>query len=86
MQSLLPSHYTLAAAMLLRHAHRPNKISEESRGIGTEPRVLAARLGVVAETIWRWENGALTQTRAMDRYLRVYFGVPAARAGVAGAI
>ena len=24
----------------------------------------------------------LTQTRAMDRYLRVYFGVPAARAAL----
>ena len=46
-------------------------------------RSLAGQLGVAVETISRWENGALTQTRAMDRYLRVYFGVPAARAALA---
>ena len=27
-------------------------------------------------------NGALTQTRAMDRYLRLYFGVPEVRAAL----
>jgi putative zinc finger/helix-turn-helix YgiT family protein len=42
-------------------------------------RQLAERLGVAVETISRWETGALTQSRAMDRYLRVYFGVPAVR-------
>ena len=45
-------------------------------------RDLADHLGVAVETISRWENGVLTQTRAMDRYLRVYFGVPAARAAL----
>ena len=39
---------------------------------------------MAVETISRWENGALTQTRAMDRYLRVYFEVPAARAALVG--
>lgn len=48
--------------------------------LGLSQRVLAEHLGVAVETISRWENGALIQTRAMDRYLRVYFGVPAARA------
>jgi putative zinc finger/helix-turn-helix YgiT family protein len=47
-------------------------------------RALAEHLGVAVETISRWETGALTQTRAMDRYLRVYFGVPAARAALVG--
>jgi putative zinc finger/helix-turn-helix YgiT family protein len=45
-------------------------------------RALAEHLGVAVETISRWETGALTQTKAMDRYLRVYFGVPAARAAL----
>ena len=45
-------------------------------------RELAEHLGVAVETISRWENGVLTQTRAMDRYLRLYFGVPAARAAL----
>jgi putative zinc finger/helix-turn-helix YgiT family protein len=45
-------------------------------------RELAEHLGVAAETISRWENGVLTQTRAMDRYLRLYFGVPEVRAAL----
>ena len=52
--------------------------------LGLSQRSLADHLGVAVETISRGENGALTQTRAMDRYLRVYFGVPAARAALVG--
>jgi putative zinc finger/helix-turn-helix YgiT family protein len=47
--------------------------------LGQSQEELAEQLGVAAETIIRWETGALTPTRAMDRYLRVYFGVPAVR-------
>jgi putative zinc finger/helix-turn-helix YgiT family protein len=50
--------------------------------LGLSQRALADHLGVAVETISRWENGVLTQTRAMDRYLRIYFGVPAARAAL----
>ena len=50
--------------------------------LGLSQRELAAHLGVAAETISRWENGVLTQTRAMDRYLRLYFGVPEVRAAL----
>jgi putative zinc finger/helix-turn-helix YgiT family protein len=50
--------------------------------LGLSQRDLSEQLGVAVETISRWENGVLTQTRAMDRYLRVYFGVPAARAAL----
>ncbi len=32
---------------------------------------LAERLGVAPETISRWVNGALIQSRAMDNFLRV---------------
>ncbi|MCX7428389.1 MAG: type II toxin-antitoxin system MqsA family antitoxin [Planctomycetia bacterium] len=52
--------------------------------LGLSQRILAEHLGVAVETISRWENGVLTQTRAMDRYLRVYFGVPAARTALVG--
>lgn len=50
--------------------------------LGLSQRKLAEHLGVAVETISRWEGGVLTQTRAMDRYLRLYFGVPAARAAL----
>lgn len=58
------------------------KIRKNREELGLSQRALAEQLGVAVETISRWENGVLTQTRAMDRYLRVYFGVPAARAAL----
>ena len=61
-----------------------DQIRKNREALGLSQRVLAEHLGVAAETISRWENGALIQTRAMDRYLRVYFGVPAARAALVG--
>lgn len=58
------------------------QIRKNREDLGLSQRALAEQLGVAVETISRWENGVLTQTRAMDRYLRVYFGVPAARAAL----
>jgi putative zinc finger/helix-turn-helix YgiT family protein len=57
----------------------PSQIRQNREQLGLSQRELAEHLGVAVETISRWENGALIQSRAMDRYLRVYFGVPAAR-------
>jgi DNA-binding transcriptional regulator YiaG len=42
--------------------------------LGLTQRGLAEHLVVAVATISRWETGALTQSRAMDRYLRLYFG------------
>lgn len=58
------------------------QIRKNREDLGLSQRSMAEQLGVAVETISRWENGVLTQTRAMDRYLRVYFGVPAARAAL----
>ena len=55
------------------------QIRANRQQLNLSQRELAEHLGVAVETISRWENSVLTQTRAMDRYLRVYFGVPAAR-------
>jgi len=48
----------------------------------TQPQ-LAERLGVAEATISRWENSAVIQSRAMDRYLRAFFAVPAVRSFLA---
>lgn len=60
------------------------QIRKNREDLSLSQREMAEHLGVAVETISRWENGALTQTRAMDRYLRVYFAVPAARAALVG--
>ena len=60
------------------------QIRKNREELGLSQREMAEHLGVAVETISRWENSALTQTRAMDRYLRVYFAVPAARAALVG--
>lgn len=57
----------------------PGQIRQNRKQLALSQRELAEHLGVAVETISRWENGVLIQSRAMDRYLRVYFGVPAAR-------
>ena len=46
-----------------------DQIRRNREALGLSQRVLAEHLGVAMETISRWENSALTQTRAMDRYL-----------------
>jgi putative zinc finger/helix-turn-helix YgiT family protein len=63
----------------------PEQIRDGREALGLKGKELAERLGVAAETISRWENGGLIQSRAMDNFLRVYFAVPEARTVLRGA-
>jgi putative zinc finger/helix-turn-helix YgiT family protein len=47
--------------------------------LGLTQKELAERLGVAQETISRWVNGALIQSRAMDNLLRLFFALPGVR-------
>ncbi|HEX7379900.1 MAG TPA: type II TA system antitoxin MqsA family protein [Pirellulales bacterium] len=62
----------------------PEQIETAIRELGLKQKDLAARLGVAEETISRWANGSLLQTRAMDNLLRAYFALPQLRAALTG--
>ena len=63
----------------------PEQIKDSREALGLKSKDFAERLGVAAETISRWETGALIQSRAMDNSLRLYFACPAVRALLRGA-
>lgn len=63
----------------------PVQIRKGIEQLGLQQQELAERLGVAAETISRWVNGALIQSRAMDNLLRVYFALPEVRDVLRGA-
>ncbi len=62
----------------------PEQIRKGIKRLGLNQRQVAAELGVAEETVSRWLNGALIQSRAMDNFMRVYFGCPAARETLRG--
>jgi len=53
--------------------------------LGLKQQEVAERLGVAPETISRWVNGALIQSRAMDNLLRLFFALPEVRKALRGA-
>jgi putative zinc finger/helix-turn-helix YgiT family protein len=54
---------------------QPQQI-KELRGRRFKQQELADLLGIAPETISRWENGAVIQSRAMDNLVRLFFSVP----------
>ena len=62
----------------------PVEIRKNRDELRLSQRQLAEQLGVAVETISRWENGLMIQTRAMDRFMRLFFSVPEARAALVG--
>jgi putative zinc finger/helix-turn-helix YgiT family protein len=57
----------------------PRYIRERREALGLTQRALAEQIGAAEETISRWENGLLIQSRAMDTLLRLYFDLPQVR-------
>jgi transcriptional regulator with XRE-family HTH domain len=62
----------------------PGQIRKGLETLGLQQQELAEQLGVAKETISRWLNGALIQSRAMDNLLRVFFALPAVRSVLRG--
>jgi putative zinc finger/helix-turn-helix YgiT family protein len=67
------------------HLLAPVQIRKAIERLGISQKELAERLGVAAETISRWVNGALIQSRAMDNLLRLFFALPNVREALPGA-
>jgi putative zinc finger/helix-turn-helix YgiT family protein len=63
----------------------PAQIRRGIETLGLKQQEFAERLGVAPETISRWVNGALIQSRAMDNLLRVFFALPDVRGVLRGA-
>ena len=59
------------------------RVRTARKGLGMTQQELAARRGVAAETLSRWENGTQVQQRAYDRFLRIFFGFADVRAVLA---
>jgi putative zinc finger/helix-turn-helix YgiT family protein len=62
----------------------PAQIRKGIETLGLKQQELAERLGVAPETISRWVNGALIQSRAMDNLLRLFFALPEVRDALRG--
>jgi putative zinc finger/helix-turn-helix YgiT family protein len=57
----------------------PAQIRKGIEQLGLQQQEFAERLGVAPETISRWVNGVLMQSRAMDNFLQLYFALPEVR-------
>ena len=58
----------------------PSQIKSRRRKLKLSQREMADAVGVAVESISRWENGVVTQSRSTDRFLRVFFELPEVRA------
>jgi DNA-binding transcriptional regulator YiaG len=58
------------------HLLTPAQLRKAIERLDIKQQILAERLGVAVETISRWVNGTLIQSRAMDNLLRLFFVLP----------
>jgi transcriptional regulator with XRE-family HTH domain len=70
LQDALRTHIGLLAPNQIRAGLKKLKITQEK---------FAEQLGCAAETVSRWLNGAVLQSRTYDRFMRVYFQCPDVR-------
>lgn len=56
-----------------------DEIRDARTMLGLTQSELAELIGCAAESLSRWENGAILQSRAYDRLLRLFFHLPVAR-------
>src|SRR5208337_31044 len=62
----------------------PQQLRAARKALGLRQTELGRRLKIAPATICRWESGAQIQSRAMDNYMRLFFGIPAVREALAG--
>ncbi|HEX7448285.1 MAG TPA: hypothetical protein VF306_12105 [Pirellulales bacterium] len=73
-----------AAVRQQLHLLTRQQIQESIVKLGMRQNELATRLGVAEETVCRWIDGSMVQTRAMDNLLRAFFALPQLRAALTG--
>ena len=69
---------------ILYNPSNGEKIYDVLRPISSSSSVLSVTSVVAPETISRWVNGALIQSRAMDNLLRLFFALPEVRDALRG--
>jgi putative zinc finger/helix-turn-helix YgiT family protein len=62
---------------------QPEEIRGKLDTLSLSQAQFAQRLGVAKETVSRWVTGSMIQSRALDNLMRLYFGLPEARAVLA---
>lgn len=62
---------------------QPHEIRESRLKLKLTQAALANLLGVAAESLSRWENGHVIQSRAHNKFLKAYFAVPELREHIA---
>jgi putative zinc finger/helix-turn-helix YgiT family protein len=58
---------------------RPTELRTARESLGLKQKELADLTGCASESLSRWETGAVLQSRAYDRLLRIFFHLPEAR-------
>lgn len=52
---------------------KPGEIRSRREALGLKQQQIQSLLGLGGNTVSRWENGHIYQSRALDRFLRLYF-------------